>query len=168
MQKRSIRDRLFRLVLACTLIASLALAASAISLDFGDAITTVTKNSSTTSSYNVDNGLLTYHVQGGADSVPYSATSSQSSHTFSTSNFPSTYRSYLTTTYKQAGFATQVSIAQSGSITIPSTVATGTYHSVLKYTYGSLTWSVKVNGSVIDSGYVATAPIKLIVVYERI
>jgi len=127
---------------------------------------TVTKTS-TTATTSVVSDVLTTHVQGTADSIPYSV--SAKTYRFNTSVFPANYRSQLMQAYSAEGLLQTLTVkAESGYKTIAASAVTGSYSVVLIYRSGNGVWSVSTNANAsLASGTFSSAPISYTVAASR-
>ena len=126
---------------------------------------TVTKTG-TTVKREVASGVLTNHVQGSSDSIPYSV--SEKTYTVDRTQFPSNYRSQLMRAYALEGLPQSHKVnAESGHKTVLASRPTGTYSVYLKLTHAKGVWSVSTDGNAtLQYGNFISAPISYIVAAE--
>ena len=157
--------KILSFALALALILSMAVMASAATIT-ETYYYTVTKTS-TSSTTSMVSDVMTNHVQGTADSIPYSV--SAKTYTFNTSIFPSNYRSQLLQAYSAEGLLQSLTVkAESGYKTIPASATTGAYSVVLIYRTGNGVWSVSTNSNAtLTSGTFTSAPISYTILASR-
>ncbi len=157
--------KLISFTLVIALVFSMAIMASAATIT-ETYYYTVTKTSTSTSTSMVSD-VMTNHVQGTADSIPYSV--SAKTYSFNTGVFPSAYRTQLVQAYTAEGLKQSVTVkAESGYKTIAASAATGSYSVVLIYKSGNGVWSVSTNGNAtLSSGTFTSAPINYTILLSR-
>ena len=126
---------------------------------------TVTKTG-TTVKREVASGVLTNHVQGSSDSIPYSV--SAKTYPFDQAQFPTTYRSQLMRAYALEGLPQSLRVdAESGHKIVLASRPTGTYSVYLKLTRARGIWSVSTDGNAtLRSGSFVSAPLSYTIAAE--
>lgn len=111
--------------------------------------------------------VLTNHVQGSSDSIPYSI--SAKTYSFKQEQFLSTYRSQLMRAYALEGLPQSHKVkAESGHKIVLASRPTGTYSVYLMLTCAKGVWSVSTDGNAtLRSGSFVSAPLSYTVAAAR-
>ena len=159
-----VNKKILSFVLALVLILSLSAPALAATIT-ETYYYTVTKTG-TTVKREVASGVLTNHVQGSSDSIPYSI--SAKTYPFDQTQFPTTYRSQLMRAYYLEELPEALVIeAESGSMPVKASRPTGTYSVYLKLTCATGVWSVSTDGNAtLRSGSFVSAPLTYTIAAE--
>lgn len=160
-------SKFLSVALALALILSMSVAVFAATVTVNGYLHTVTKKTTSTTQTQVSTSIQR-HTKGVADTIDY--TVSSKTYTFNSAVFPITYRANLLSAYSSAGFVQNLTIpAQSGTKTIPASMASGTYAVVLNYNYGSGTWAVGTeDGTLVDGGTFSSAPISYSIAVSKV
>ena len=126
---------------------------------------TVTKTG-TTVEREVVSEVLTNHVQGSSDSIPYSI--SAKTYPFKQEQFLAEYRSQLMRAYALEGLPQSLRVdAESGHKIVLASRPTGTYSVYLKLTCAKGVWSVSTDGNAtLRSGSFVSAPLSYTIAAE--
>ena len=127
---------------------------------------TVTKTG-TTVKREVASGVLTNHVQGSSDSIPYSI--SAKTYTVNQTQFPSNYRSQLMRAYALEGLPQSLRVnAESGHKIVLASRPTGTYSVFLNFTCATGVWSVSTDrNATLRNGSFVSAPLSYTIAAAR-